>query len=72
MAACVRATTTSQFRLAERDSPLKQQLSFPLLKMRKFFESFPMVAVLWVWLTAGMIVEFNRYYPDLLFHPMSF
>ena len=39
--------------------------------MRKFFESWPMAAVLWVWLTAGIIVEFNRFYPDLLFHPMG-
>ncbi|MEC9452106.1 MAG: photosystem I reaction center subunit IX [Cyanobacteriota bacterium] len=39
--------------------------------MRKFFESWPMAAVLWVWLTAGILVEFNRFYPDLLFHPMG-
>jgi len=38
----------------------------------KWFRSAPVVATIWVALTAGIIVEFNRFVPDLLFHPMSF
>ncbi|MDC2982585.1 Photosystem I reaction center subunit IX [Prochlorococcus sp. AH-736-E05] len=26
---------------------------------------------MWLSLTAGIIIEFNRFFPDLLFHPMS-
>jgi len=39
--------------------------------MKKFLTLFPVVAAIWTWLTAGIIVEFQRYVPDLLFHPMS-
>jgi photosystem I subunit 9 len=38
----------------------------------KWFRSAPVVATIWITLTAGIIVEFNRFVPDLLFHPMSF
>ena len=31
----------------------------------------PVVAAIWLSLTAGIIIEFNRFFPDLLFHPMS-
>jgi len=38
----------------------------------KWFRSAPVVATIWITLTAGIIVEFNRFVPDLLFHPKSF
>ena len=37
----------------------------------KFVRSAPVVAAVWLSLTAGIIIEFNRFFPDLLFHPMS-
>ena len=37
----------------------------------KFVRSAPVVAAIWLSLTAGIIIEFNRFFPDLLFHPMS-
>ena len=37
----------------------------------KFIRSAPVVAAVWLSLTAGIIIEFNRFFPDLLFHPMS-
>jgi photosystem I subunit IX len=38
--------------------------------MAKFLASAPVVAALWFTATAGIMIEFNRFYPDLLFHPL--
>ena len=38
--------------------------------MKKFLTTAPVFAAIWVSLTAGILIEFNRFYPDLLFHPM--
>jgi photosystem I subunit IX len=38
--------------------------------MAKFLASAPVVAAVWFTLTAGIMIEFNRFYPDLLFHPL--
>ncbi len=37
----------------------------------KFIKSAPVVAAIWISITAGIIIEFNRFFPDLLFHPMN-
>ena len=37
----------------------------------KFMRSAPIIAAIWLSITAGIIIEFNRFFPDLLFHPMS-
>jgi len=37
----------------------------------KFVRSAPVVAAIWLSIKAGIIIEFNRFFPDLLFHPMS-
>jgi len=37
----------------------------------KFMRSAPVVAAFWLAITAAIIIEFNRFFPDLLFHPMS-
>jgi len=37
----------------------------------KWFRSAPVIAAIWITMTAGIIVEFNRFFPDLLFHPMN-
>jgi len=37
----------------------------------KIVRSAPVVAAIRLSLTAGIIIEFNRFFPDLLFHPMS-
>ena len=37
----------------------------------KYMRSAPVVAAAWLTATAGIIIEFNRFFPDLLFHPMS-
>tara|TARA_Y100001970_G_C14257369_1_gene876492 strand:+ start:417 stop:548 length:132 start_codon:yes stop_codon:yes gene_type:complete len=36
----------------------------------KWFRSAPVVAAIWLLITASIIIEFNRFFPDLLFHPM--
>jgi photosystem I subunit IX len=30
----------------------------------------PVIATIWFAITAGILIEFNRFYPDLLFHPL--
>jgi photosystem I subunit IX len=36
----------------------------------KFLSTAPVVATLWMTFTAGILIEFNRFFPDLLFHPL--
>jgi photosystem I subunit IX len=38
--------------------------------MGRYLSSAPVVATIWMFITAGILIEFNRFYPDLLFHPM--
>ena len=38
--------------------------------MQKFLTTAPVVAASWSTLTAGILIEWNRFFPDLLFHPM--
>jgi|KNS5DCM_BmetaT_FD_contig_31_5645419_length_389_multi_2_in_0_out_0_2 photosystem I subunit 9 len=35
----------------------------------KLFRSAPVVGAFWVLITAGILVEWQRFVPDLLFHP---
>jgi photosystem I subunit 9 len=36
----------------------------------RFLSSAPVLAAVWLSFTAGLLIEINRFYPDLLFHPM--
>jgi photosystem I subunit IX len=36
----------------------------------RYLSSAPVIATVWMFITAGILIEFNRFYPDLLFHPM--
>jgi photosystem I subunit IX len=38
--------------------------------MKKFLTTAPVFAAIWFTATAGILIEFNRFFPDLLFHPM--
>ena len=38
--------------------------------MNKFLTAAPVVAAIWFTATAGILIEWNRLFPDLLFHPM--
>ena len=38
--------------------------------MKKFLTTAPVFAAIWFTVTAGILIEFNRFFPDLLFHPM--
>tara|TARA_Y100000589_G_C26904767_1_gene527790 strand:- start:314 stop:466 length:153 start_codon:yes stop_codon:yes gene_type:complete len=38
--------------------------------MKKFLSTAPVVAAIWFTLTAGILIEWNRFFPDLLFHPL--
>ncbi|RMG09878.1 MAG: photosystem I reaction center subunit IX [Cyanobacteria bacterium J055] len=38
--------------------------------MLRYLSSAPVVTTIWMFITAGILIEFNRFYPDLLFHPM--
>lgn len=37
--------------------------------MMKFLSTAPVVATIWMTITAGILIEFNRFFPDLLIHP---
>jgi photosystem I subunit 9 len=37
----------------------------------RFLSSAPVLIMLWLSFTAGLLIEFNRFFPDLLFHTMS-
>ncbi|HBQ98986.1 MULTISPECIES: photosystem I reaction center subunit IX [Roseofilum] len=36
----------------------------------KYLSTAPVLIMLLLTVTAGILIEFNRFYPDLLFHPM--
>lgn len=36
----------------------------------KYLSTAPVLATAWFVVTAGILIEFNRFFPDLLFHPM--
>jgi photosystem I subunit IX len=38
--------------------------------LMRYLSSAPVIATAWMFITAGILIEFNRFYPDLLFHPM--
>ncbi len=35
----------------------------------KYLSTAPVIATVWLTITAGIIIEFNRFFPDLLLHP---
>lgn len=39
--------------------------------MAKFLTTAPVLLAIWMTITAGILIEFNRFYPDLLFHPLG-
>jgi photosystem I subunit 9 len=52
---------------------LRQHHPFPCPSsqaMKKFLTTAPVFAAIWFTITAGIMIEFNRFYPDLLFHPL--
>lgn len=36
----------------------------------KFLSTAPVIATIWLSLTATILILFNWYFPDLLFHPL--
>lgn len=36
----------------------------------RYLSTAPVLATLVLFVTAGMLIEFNRFFPDLLFHPL--
>lgn len=37
--------------------------------LQKFLSTAPVMIMTLLTVTAGILIEFNRFYPDLLFHP---
>lgn len=37
----------------------------------RFLSSAPLLATVWLSITAALLIEFNRLFPDLLFHPLG-
>ena len=35
-----------------------------------YLSTAPVLAAAWLAITAGILIEFNRFFPDLLFHPL--
>ena len=50
-------------------STFSQPLS-GVASMKKFLTTAPVFAAIWFSITAGIMIEFNRFFPDLLFHPL--
>jgi len=38
--------------------------------LKTYLSTAPVLATLWMLLTAGILIEFNRFFPDLLIHPL--
>ncbi len=38
--------------------------------LKTYLSTAPVIATLWMLLTAGILIEFNRFFPDLLIHPL--
>ena len=38
--------------------------------LKRYLSSAPVVATAWMFITAGILIEFNRFFPDLLLHPL--
>jgi photosystem I subunit 9 len=38
--------------------------------LQRYLSSAPVLAAIWMGITAGILIEFNRFFPDLLFHPL--
>lgn len=38
--------------------------------LQKFLSTAPVLIMALLTFTAGILIEFNRFYPDLLFHPL--
>jgi len=36
----------------------------------KYLSLAPVVLTIWLFITAGILIEFNRFFPDLLLHPL--
>jgi photosystem I subunit 9 len=36
----------------------------------KFLSTAPVITAIWLSIQAAALIEFNRFYPDLLFHPL--
>jgi photosystem I subunit IX len=36
----------------------------------KYLSTAPVIATAWMFITAGILIEFNRFFPDLLAHPL--
>ncbi|MDB9528416.1 photosystem I reaction center subunit IX [Oscillatoria sp. CS-180] len=34
-----------------------------------YLSTAPVIATIWLAFTAGILIEFNRFFPDLLLHP---
>lgn len=39
--------------------------------LQKFLSTAPVLIMVLLTVTAGLLIEFNRFYPDLLFHPLG-
>ena len=39
--------------------------------LNQFLSSAPVLIMALLVFTAGLLIEFNRFFPDLLFHPLS-
>ncbi|MBK4731320.1 photosystem I reaction center subunit IX [Oxynema sp. CENA135] len=37
----------------------------------KYLSTAPVLATLWMAITAGILIEFNRFYPDILVFPFG-
>jgi photosystem I subunit 9 len=35
----------------------------------RYLSSAPVITAIWLTITAGILIEFNRFYPNLLSHP---
>ena len=65
---CLDLTNTARIRTLE--TPAAVWLLLCQAEDREWDRIAPVFAAIWFTVTAGILIEFNRFYPDLLFHPM--
>jgi len=37
--------------------------------LKRYLSTAPVLATIWMFITAGILIEFNRFFPDMLYTP---
>ena len=59
------------FHLARPDYLFTVYMEDIMEGLQRFLSTAPVLIMALLTVTAGLLIEFNRFFPDLLFHPLS-